>query len=183
LLGPRPSPSLQETCGGRPMSDRGRTSALQTNAGPGLGAADLDDSVMVRLQEQIAWYSRKSLQNQRWFKTLKILQLLCAALIPVLAAASISTVVAAVLGALILVLEGLQQMNQYQQNWISYRATSEALKHEKYLYLALAGPYGRARDARALLAERVESLVSQEQAKWVSTREEAARRTDRDSDG
>lgn len=165
------------------MTDPGTTSALPTKATPGEGQADLDDPVMARLQEQIAWYSRKSLQNQRWFKTLKILQLLCAALIPVLAATSIPTVVVAVLGALILVLEGLQQMNQYQQNWISYRATSEALKHEKYLYIASAGPYERARDPRTLLAERVESLVSQEQAKWVSTREEAARRTDRDGDG
>jgi Protein of unknown function (DUF4231) len=164
------------------MSEPGTTSALPSAAPPAERQEDIDDPVMARLQEQIAWYSRKSLQNQRWFKTLKILQLLCAALIPVLAATSIPRVVAAVLGALILVLEGLQQMNQYQQNWISYRATSEALKHEKYLHLARAGPYARARNPRAVLAERTESLVSQEQAKWVSTREEGARSGDREVD-
>jgi len=38
-------------------------------------------------------------------------------------------------------------------------------QHEKYVYLAKASPYSGVADARALLAERVESLVSQEHAK------------------
>jgi hypothetical protein len=46
-----------------------------------------------------------------------------------------------------------------------------ALKHEKYLYLANAGPYAAATTPRALLAERIESLVSQEHAKWASVQE------------
>jgi hypothetical protein len=62
-------------------------------------------------------------------------------------------------------------MNQYHPNWITYRSTSEALKHEKYLYLAKAGPYAAAADAHVLLAERIESLVSQEHANWVSEQE------------
>jgi hypothetical protein len=40
------------------------------------------------------------------------------------------------LGVLIAVLEGLQQLNQYHANWIAYRSTNEALKHEKFLFLA-----------------------------------------------
>jgi uncharacterized protein DUF4231 len=79
------------------------------------------------------------------------------------------------------VCEGLQQLNQYQANWISYRSTSEALKHEKFLFLATAGPYAVALDPRVLLAERVESLVSQEHAKWASGQEYAGR-TRRDGD-
>jgi hypothetical protein len=75
------------------------------------------------------------------------------------------------LGVLIAVIEGLQQMNQYHPNWITYRSTCEALKHEKFLYLAKAGPYAAATDAHGLLAERIESLVSQEHAKWVSGQE------------
>lgn len=65
-------------------------------------------------------------------------------------------------------LEGLLHLNQHQQNWITYRSTCEALRHEKYLYLGHGGPYAKAQDAHALLAERVESLVSQEHAKWAS---------------
>ncbi len=71
-----------------------------------------------------------------------------------------------------LVLEGLQQLGQYQANWIGYRSTCEALKHEKHLYLAQAGPYTDPLAAVRALAERVEGLVSQEHAKWISAREE-----------
>ena len=73
---------------------------------------------------------------------------------------------------LIALLEGIQQISQYHANWISYRSTCEALKHEKFLYLGNAGTYASAEDPRRLLAERIESLVSQEHAKWASNREE-----------
>jgi hypothetical protein len=76
------------------------------------------------------------------------------------------------LGVFIVVAEGLQQLYRFQSNWIAYRSTSEALKHEKLLYLAKAGIYAIANDAHALLAERIESLVSQEHAKWASTQEQ-----------
>jgi uncharacterized protein DUF4231 len=83
--------------------------------------------------------------------------------------------VTAGLGIFIVVLEGLQQLDQYHSNWISYRSTCEALKHEKFLYLAKAGMYATANDPHALLAERVESLVSQEHAKWASSQEQGAK--------
>ena len=80
-------------------------------------------------------------------------------------------------GALIVVLEGLQQLQQYQQRWTIYRSTAERLKHEKYLFLARAGPYAGAERPEAMLAERVEGLVSQEHAAWASEQEEATKPT------
>jgi hypothetical protein len=127
-----------------------------------------------RLDDQIAWYDGKSRRNQRWFKRLKVGQLVMAAAIPVAAAASAPPEVAAAGGALIVVLEGMQQLQQYQQNWAAYRSTCERLKHEKFLFLAHAGPYAGAARPGALLAERVEGLVSQEHAAWVSQQREAA---------
>jgi hypothetical protein len=93
--------------------------------------------------------------------------------VPVVAAIGAPAGVTAGVGGLVLVLEGLQQLGQYQANWIGYRSTCEALKHEKYLYLGEAGPYADAATASRTLAERVEGLVSQEHAKWVTTREES----------
>jgi hypothetical protein len=52
------------------------------------------------------------------------------------------------LGVVITALEGMLHLNQYEQNWITYPSTCESLKHKK--------------------ADRVESLVSQEHAKWAS---------------
>lgn len=129
-----------------------------------------------RLEDQIAWYDRKSQHNQHWFKRLKICQIVTAAAIPFAASVSAPVWVAGGGGVLIVVLESLQQLQQYQQNWTTYRATCERLKHERYLYLAEAGPYAAAEKPDALLAERVEGLVSQEHAAWSAHREEAIKK-------
>ena len=98
------------------------------------------------------------------------------AAIPVMAGVSAPAWLVGGAGAVILVLEGLQQLEQYQQNWTTYRSTCERRRHEKYLFVAGGGPYADAAKPEALLAERVEGLVSQEHAAWTSHREEASRR-------
>ena len=119
-----------------------------------------DDPTMQRLDDQIEWYEKRAAQNQRLFKSLKVVVIAAAALIPFLAGiTTFPAWITGALGMLIAITEGVQQLNQYHANWISYRSTCEALKHEKYLYLG------------SLLAERIESLVSQEHAKWASGQE------------
>jgi hypothetical protein len=132
------------------------------------------DPIMDRLEDQIAWYDRKSLASQKMFKRIKTVEILAAAIIPFLASLKLplSAMVTAGLGVLITVLEGMLHLNQYQQNWISYRSTCESLKHEKYTYLGKAAPYASVPDPHALLAERIESLVSQEDAKWASVQQQ-----------
>ena len=128
-----------------------------------------------RLEDQIAWYDRKSAVGQRWYKRIKVAMLVAAALIPLAATQKLELWVPAVLGSLIVVLEGIQAVYRHHENWITYRSTCEALRHERFLFLARAGPYASAANPTALLAERVEGLVSQEHAKWASTQEEARR--------
>jgi hypothetical protein len=140
-----------------------------------MGVSGRESPAEARARDQIAWYDEKSQANQRWFKRLKICQIVTAAAIPVAAGVSAPIWLVGGAGALIVVLEGLQQLQQYQQNWTSFRATCERLKHEQFLYLAKAGPYGVAANPEALFAERVEGLVSQENAAWVSQHEEASR--------
>jgi Protein of unknown function (DUF4231) len=149
-----------------------------TGIAPGkpVSVAPEESPAWARVRDQIAWYDAKSQINQRWFKGLKICQIVTAAAIPVAAGVSAPIWLVGGGGALIVVLEGLQQLQQYQQNWTTYRATCERLKHEQFLFMAQAGPYGIAPNPEALLAERVESLVSQEHAAWVSQREEASKK-------
>ena len=137
-----------------------------------IGYTPGQDVTLDHLQDQIEWYDRKSGSNQKTFKLLKICTISAAALIPVLANVRELSWVIAGLGVFIVILEGLQQLNQYHSNWIAYRSTCESLKHEKFLYLGKAGIYAAANDAHALLAERIESLVSQEHAKWASSQEQ-----------
>ena len=133
-----------------------------------------NDPVIERLEDQIAWYDHKSQKSQRAFKFIKVVEILAAAMIPFLASFDVPQArwVTAGLGVTITILEGLIQLNQYQQHWIAYRSTCESLKHEKYIFLAHASPYADSPNPRALLAERVESLVSQEHAKWVAAQQQ-----------
>lgn len=132
------------------------------------------DPIMARLEDQIAWYDRKSGQAQRAYKRMKVVEILAAALIPFLAGFRVPYVTLATgsLGVLITILEGLLHLNQYQQNWTTYRSTCEALRHEKFVYLGQAGPYAASPNPHALLAERIESLVSQEHAQWASVQQQ-----------
>ena len=143
------------------------------------------DSGYGRLENQIDWYDRKSRYNQRMFKWMKIATIAISVSIPLFAAYSsykqisgpVIALITGGLGATIALLEAIQQLNQYHHNWIAYRSTAETLKHEKYLFLSTAGPYAAADNPRALLAERVESSVSQEHAKWTSAQEQSGKGT------
>ena len=137
-----------------------------------IGYTPGQDVTLDHLQDQIEWYDLKSGSNQKAFKYLKVCTVAAAAIIPVLAKLDGMSSVTTGLGVLIVILEGLQQLNQYHSNWIAYRSTCETLKHEKFLYLGRAGAYATVNDPHALLAERIESLVSQEHAKWASSQEQ-----------
>jgi Protein of unknown function (DUF4231) len=132
----------------------------------------------IRLNDQLEWYDNKSGENQKRYKQIKVAQLVLAGSIPVFALVGDTwgRWVTAILGASVAILEGLQQLGQYNNLWVSYRATAEQLKHEKFLFLAHSGPYRKLgqEEALSLLAERVEEQVSTEHAKWVSERRQQA---------
>jgi hypothetical protein len=135
------------------------------------------DPTLERLEDQINWYDRKSNYNQRAYKWLKVIEIVAAALVPLASGFHVPAILTGGLGVLIAVLEGLLQLNQYHQNGMTYRSTCESLKHEKYLYLAKAGAYagGDGVQAHARLAERIESLVSQEHAKWAAIQDQGGK--------
>ena len=134
------------------------------------------DSGYPRLESQISWYDRRSGQAQSLYKRIKIIEIGCAALVPLIS--QINAIVTAVLGSAVIVLEALQQINQWQHNWITYRSTCEALRHEKYSYLGRSGPYKDMDDntANQALVERIESLISTEHSKWISRQEYAMKK-------
>lgn len=140
---------------------------MATNSPPTL---DTSDPIYQRLIDEQTWYSQKSRAARTAFKRIKVTEIVAAAMIPFLTGQPLPgvTYIIGGLGVLITILEGVLHLNQYQENWTNYRNTAEALKHEKFLFLAHAGPYASATDPRATLAERVEALISQENSQWVA---------------
>ena len=133
-----------------------------------------ENPTIQRLENQIDWYNRKSNSHQRWFRLLKIAEIIIAAFIPFLAGKCNLSILVGMAGVLIVILEGLQHLFQFQHNWIIYRSTCENLKHEKYLWLAKSGPYQNVENPDAVLADRIESLVSQEHSKWIAGQDRSA---------
>ncbi|MBR0734676.1 DUF4231 domain-containing protein [Bradyrhizobium japonicum] len=134
--------------------------------------SDEPNSGYLRLEQQIEWYDSKSATAQRWFKRVKLCEFVLSGLVPITALLANGWVTATI-GAGAVLLEGLQQLNQWQHNWITYRSTCEALRHEKYSFIARSGSYDGMNEVQAhkALVERVESLVSTEHAKWITRQE------------
>jgi len=144
-----------------------------------ISTPDPTDPIYQRLVEEQAWYSEKSRAARTAFKRIKVTEIIAAAMIPFLTGHTWPeiTYIVGGLGVLITILEGLLHLNQYQENWTNYRNTAESLKHEKFLFLAQAGPYAGVENPRAVLAERVEALISQENSQWVAALQKSSQAT------
>ncbi|NNH73807.1 DUF4231 domain-containing protein [Nocardia uniformis] len=118
----------------------------------------------------MAWYRGKSSVAQQMYKRVKFGQIVVGGMVPVLAVVPGWNWLTAIVAATVVIAEGAQQLFQWQNNWLGYRSIAEALKGEKYLYLAHAGNY-RDGDRRTVLAERLEQLLSQQNLRWIDEHE------------
>ncbi len=114
------------------------------------------------------FYDRSARRSKVWYQTLRVLTMVLAASIPVVAVLDGSAVITAVLGSAIVVIEGLQQLFQFHERWVGYRKTWNVLDQERRLYEAGAGPYDGVVDAGKLLSERMTSILSAENTDWVA---------------
>lgn len=128
-----------------------------------------DDYIAQRVDGQIAWYRDKGGRAQRKFKTLRIIEMVSAAVIPLAAGfmpvIPCGNLMAAVLGVVVAVCAAMIGLGNYQEIWIEYRTASEALKHQKYLFLTRSAPY-ETDEAFALFVQCVEGLISKENSAW-----------------
>jgi hypothetical protein len=126
-----------------------------------------------RLDDQINWYDKKSAFNQKWYKCLRLIEIIAAASIPLLAGYMQKPeyevwagMAIGPIGLTVAVLAGIVSLYRFQENWNEYRAVAESLKQEKYLYLSRAEPY-RGDQPFELLVQRVEALLKSETTGWA----------------
>lgn len=149
-----------------PSSGRSRQEPLAT--------ADAAARVWTRLQEQLTWYDRRARESQRWYRGLKLMQLVAAALVPVAAGLHAAAWITGALGSAVVLVEGVQQLFQFQERWITYRSTWAALRNEQYRYETRIGDYATAPAPPALLAERLQAVVAEEHVRWIALHEQGA---------
>ncbi|MEY4135237.1 MAG: hypothetical protein RL386_1587 [Bacteroidota bacterium] len=131
-----------------------------------------------RVDDQINWLNDKAGKYQARYKRLRVLQLLCSASIPFLVATISENTgplkwIVGGLGVIVTVAEGLQALYKYHELWLQYRATCEALKREKMLFLTGSGRYQGLDNAFAVFVAEVESLLSSENTQWKTYMREA----------
>jgi len=124
---------------------------------------------LARLNDQKAWYSKKASANKKAYLTCKLIALIGASTVTVIAAfGSLPTWVSAVLGAIVVISSGIEGIYSFHSIWVTYRLMAERLESESTFYHAKAGPYKslNSEDSLSLLVERVEGMMDQEHLGW-----------------
>ena len=142
-------------------------------------------SLWERLEAQIAWYDRKASANQRAYKWSKIAIIVLAISLPVLAEyghigefeRAPAFLVGLAAGA-ILLLEGLQHLNKWQENWILYRSTCEGCGTSSICSSRRRVPSrAQARGSQSAVGRAHRLLAMAEHSKWVHDREDKTKTT------
>jgi hypothetical protein len=160
-------------------SDRsdGVTTKPQAAQGDGLAGIALTRDF---LDEKIRYYDREARRHSLAYHVTKAMTIIVAAVIPFVAGRPDMAVVTGLLGVVIVILQGLQQLFNVHENWIRYRSTCEALRNERFLYGAKAGLYaGGAAEAERRLAEQVGAIVRQEYSRWATVQLQPATGTEK----
>ena len=120
---------------------------------PGWMADELPDPTDPEISESASWasfrdqfsvYSRGARVNRVAYQVARIVSLTAAATVTVSAGLSAPAWVTASLGALIVVIEGLQQLFQWHENWIAYRQATETMRQHAIDFVSAVEPYDSA---------------------------------------
>src|SRR5215467_9227793 len=136
-----------------------------------------------RLDSQAQWYDRRAASNQHWYRALRVLEVVLASSIPLFSSLVPGSppigILVSVISVSIAIISGLLGLYKFQENWIEYRATGEALKHEKFMFLTRSGPYN-VEPPLPVLVERVEGIISKEGTAWSGSMRQPIARGGRD---
>lgn len=142
--------------------------------------AESQDSVAWReLERQFAFFDLKAKRNHRLHVLLRGLVLVAGAATPLVALTTDRQIWTAVLGAVVVMAEGISQLAQAHDHWVRYRRAAELLRAEALTFCTSTGPYASLDVAEQLdvLAERLTNISTLEGSEWFETAQ-TARRTD-----
>lgn len=132
---------------------------------------EIDEYMKSRVDDQINWYDKKSASCQRKYQLTQTIEIVLAALIPLLSAYSKDCVLVAIivgaLGAAIAIIESLTKLYKWHENWIEYRTTCELLRYQKHLFVTKSSPYNiEPESIENIFVRNIENIISSENNKW-----------------
>jgi hypothetical protein len=124
-----------------------------------------------RFETLVKYYDNRSKSNKRWHRVCSVLIILISAsLVPIVSTGVLADhrVIGGVLAASVVVATAIGAYFQFNENWLNYRATWDALQREPHLRIAGVGEYYESKDRNSLFVQRVEAIVSEQGSEWLS---------------
>jgi hypothetical protein len=122
-----------------------------------------------RYLEALNFYDNRAIWNKRFYYICSTYVLaVSGAICPVvLLSKGYGQTIAAILSPTVTVLAALAGLFRFHENWLSFRATWDLLKHEINWHDANLGLYAGQEDPHRTFVEHVEGLISREGAEWL----------------
>ncbi len=129
----------------------------------------LETYMKERVQDQEDWMERKSSSSKKSYQRGKLVVIILSVSIPFLVTlidveSNFKYVIAGV-GVLIAGVEGILSLYDFQNEWINYRQTLEALKREKFFFATKSSIYKR-ESSFQFFVERIETILTMENKNW-----------------
>ena len=122
-----------------------------------------------RYEKEIVWYDQKAVRNKKIYDLLQAVVIIFSGLTPVLILIDEPDLrIFAVLTSVIIAIStSFIKTFKFHENWLNYRTTTETMRREYSLYNTDAGDYLDVDDKQRFFVERIESLISRENTKWL----------------
>ncbi len=152
----------------QPTGSGGEISAVVNGSAPD-DAVDLALDTVTNLRD---WYRRQAVKARLGHRVTELGFIVFGAAVPLVAALGLSSTVAAMFGAGVVVLTGVRGLYQWHENWLAFIDAQLALETELALFAVSASPYDGP-DRAAVLIRAAEAVKTAETRQW-STRRRAA---------
>ena len=122
-----------------------------------------------RYEKELDWYDQEAVRNKRIHDLLQWVVIVSSAVTPVLILINESNLrmFAVTTSVIIAIFTSAIKTFKFHENWLNYRNTAETMRREYSLYDTDAGDYLDADDKQRFFVERIESLISRENTKWL----------------
>jgi hypothetical protein len=128
-----------------------------------------------RLDKQQKWHSDESTANKNRYYLTEIIALVAGAVIPIVNLLDVvpdpwTRILSTALATIIVIITGMSKLYKFQENWLSYRSVSEALKREKEHYLHEVGDYAVRSDKerRKILVGHTEDILASLTSRYIA---------------
>jgi hypothetical protein len=136
-----------------------------------------------RWLDQLLWFERKAVANQRRYYALRLLTIVGGVIVPTIVSLNVLTDEAAAalvwltfgVSLVVALAAALEGFFRYGERWRTYRRSAESLKAHGWQYFELTGPYALADHTAAFgaFARHVEVLMQQDLETYLAAMAEA----------